>query len=118
MITTYAMRKELAQEAFGNLGTAEIVELWNEYCESPEGNIDDCVFNMENFDDHMYDLKPSDIARRIHFGEFSPVDDYFYYDGYANLRSGNFANYLLDRWGTDLPIYPEEMIEWYIATKE
>lgn len=45
------------------------------------------VYDMESFDDIVYGWEPLEIANRIHFGDFSPMDDYFTFNGCGNLES-------------------------------
>ena len=45
--------------------------------------------DMENFDDYLDGFSPSEVANRIHYGEFNPNDEYFKFDAYANLVSCN-----------------------------
>lgn len=58
-------------------------------------NIYDGEFNdlewldMEDFDEYMEFLTPTQIADRICYGDFRSNDDYFRYDGHGNLESAN-----------------------------
>ena len=45
------------------------------------------LYNMEDFDEMMEGYSPTELAERIFFGDFNPNDDYFYFNGYANLES-------------------------------
>lgn len=117
MTTNTESKKALAEEIFGNLDTGEMVQLWNEYCEACNYT-DDMIFYMDDFNEFMYGLKPDEIARRIHFGKFNPMDDYFWFDGYGNLETGSHARYFNSKFKGDIDIYPYDMVEWYIATKE
>ena len=47
------------------------------------------LYNMEDFDEMMEGYTPTELAQRIFFGDFNPNDDYFYFNGYANLESIN-----------------------------
>ena len=56
-------------------------------------------YEMDSFNEIMSGFDPLDIAMRICFGEFNPNDDYFEFNGYANLVSLSFydlKNELLD----------------------
>ena len=56
-------------------------------------------YDMDSFNELMHGLDPIDIAMKISFGEFNPNDDYFTFNGYANLVSLSYydlKNELLD----------------------
>ena len=85
------------------------IQLWNRYCEQTN-MFDDKIYSIEaEFDDIMYGTKPFDLARMIHFGSFNPMDEYFWFDGYGNLESGN--EYELD-------IYYEDMADYIVRSDD
>ena len=45
------------------------------------------LYNMEDFDEMMEGYTPTELAQRIFFGDFNINDDYFFFNGYANLES-------------------------------
>ena len=45
------------------------------------------LYNMDDFDEMMEGYTPTELAQRIFFGDFNPNDDYFGFNGYANLES-------------------------------
>ena len=45
------------------------------------------LYNMDDFDEMMEGYTPTELAERIFFGDFNINDDFFYFDGYANLES-------------------------------
>ena len=47
------------------------------------------LYNMDDFDEMMEGYTPTELAQRIFFGDFNINDDYFYFNGYANLESIN-----------------------------
>lgn len=71
------------------------------------------VFDMDMFDEIMNGFEPMDIALKTFFGEFNPNDDFFRFNGYANLESLTYydlKNELLD--------YENEIVEEYNNIKE
>lgn len=46
-----------------------------------------CVYTMNEFDEVLQDLSPTEILFRIQGGNFNINDNYFEFDGYANLVS-------------------------------
>lgn len=81
---------------------------------------DDRYYEMGMLDEFYHDTDPTEILRRAFFGycedytdehgnhtqEFSPVQDYFRYNGYGNLVSTDFKDYSdhLDNWFIDAVI--------------
>lgn len=73
---------------------------------------DDRYYNMEELDEMLYGLTPSEVLARTFYGgdddtkdrngirgEFNPNRAYFYYNGYGNLCSTDYKdnyNYYLD----------------------
>ena len=48
------------------------------------------LYNMDDFDEIIGEgYTPTELAERIFFGDFNINDDYFYFNGYANLESIN-----------------------------
>lgn len=82
-------RYEKILEALRKFNTEEIVILHNMYCEACN-DMDSYVYYMEEFNDIMEDYAPNDLARTIFYGDFRPNDDYFRFNGYANLESFNY----------------------------
>lgn len=84
-------RYEKIESALENMDTAEIIAIHNEYCEAAN-NMDDYIYSMEEFDEIMDGERPWNIASNCFYGHyFCPADDYFRFNGYANLESFNFA---------------------------
>lgn len=81
------------KEYLEDLSDYKLFALWNEY--QAENNYDGYIYDMEEFDEIFSDAKPSDIARRCYFGDFNPNDDYFVFNGYANLESGDYIKDLI-----------------------
>ena len=63
------------------------VSAWNEYCDK-SNYPDNMIFSMWDFDDLMSGRKPSEIVNLVG-SAFSSCDDYFAFDGYGNLVSGD-----------------------------
>ena len=47
---------------------------------------------MEEFDEIMDGISPWNIATKIFYGDFRPNDNYFRFDGYANLESFDYIS--------------------------
>lgn len=63
----------------------ELLTIHNEYCGTVSS--ENYIMYMEEFDDYMEGFTPLDIALTIFNGDFNPNDDYFTFNGYANLVS-------------------------------
>lgn len=103
--------EEKVREAIENLSNDEAVSLWNEYC-SEDGRMDDYIYSMNEFDEIMGNMTPLDVARTCYYGEFCPADDYFWFNGYANLESSDFPS-MDDK----SPFYAKELATWIIKNE-
>ena len=66
---------------------------------------DNIIYHMDDFDDIMSSLTPSELSCRIFYGEFNPNHNYFWFNGYGNLCSSDYAS--------DFPyILVGEVAEW------
>lgn len=103
--------EEKVMETIENLSSDEAVSLWNEYC-SKDGRMDDYIYSMNEFDEIMGNMTPLDVARTCYYGEFCPADDYFWFNGYANLESSDFPS-MDDK----SPFYAKELATWIIKNE-
>lgn len=73
-----------------DLRTEELVDIHNEYC-SANNYMDDYVYRMSDFDMVFEGESQWECVRKAYFGErFNPTDEYFYFNGYANLESFDY----------------------------
>ena len=53
------------------------------------------AYNMDDMDEIMYGKRPSEVALLIFYGNgFSPINDYFRFDGCGNLESFDKEDYI------------------------
>ena len=71
------------------------------------------LYDMKMFDEIMSGFEPMEIALKTYFGNFNPNDDYFRFNGYANLES--LSDYELE---DELLNYENEIIEEYTRIEE
>lgn len=71
------------------------------------------LYDMDMFDDIMNGFEPMEIALKTYYGNFNPNDDYFRFNGYANLES--LSEYELE---DELLNYENEIINEYNNIKE
>lgn len=94
--------------------TEELVELYND-----ADNGDNYIYSMEDFDEILDGVTPMDLANKIYYGSFMPNQDYFRFNGYANLESsdtcydwfdfGVIADYIFDH--KDVETFTDEIEE-------
>lgn len=100
------------KNALDDMDTAELVSVHNEYCNATN-RLDDYVYSMQEFDEIMQHMEPWEIVRSAFYGkEFRPCDDYFYFNGYANLESFDYVGE-----NSNAPIYTGEIAD-YITRNE
>lgn len=81
------------KEYLENLSDEELMLLWNEY--SSKNCCDGEVYYMEELDEICESMNPTDLANKIFYGDFNPCDDYFVFNGYANLESSDYIKDLI-----------------------
>ena len=47
------------------------------------------LYPMDEFEDVFRDYTPTQLATVIHFGQYNPMDEYFTFDGYSNIKTLN-----------------------------
>lgn len=81
------MKKEELEE----LEDEELVEMWNEYCEKTnmggEGISANRIYNMDEIDDVLGRMYPTDLFDTIDFNHFNECDSYFGYNEYGCIES-------------------------------
>lgn len=88
-----------AYEKFGTVSMNEFIEMYideelevtedmiGDYNEYLAENGDETFFSSDEFDDVLDGYTPTEIARMTFYGYFRYADDYFRFNGYANLDS-------------------------------
>jgi hypothetical protein len=51
------------------------------------------IYEMGEFEDVFRDYTPTQLATVIHFGQYNPMDEYFTFDGYSNIKTLNTFEY-------------------------
>ncbi len=84
-------------EVIRSMDESDLIAVHNAHCEDCN-NMDDQI--MPNTEDTMQELfgedSPWNIACRIQFGDWNPSHDYMWFNGYANVESGD-GYMLIDR---------------------
>ena len=85
-------RYDAIKNVLEGMNTADIIAVHNKYCDG-SNNMNDYIYGMDEFDEIMGNMLPLDIVRAAYYGhEFNPTHDYFWFNGYANLESFDFAS--------------------------
>lgn len=53
---------------------------------------DSIYYDMDEFDEFLDGYTPMEIAQLMWFGEFNPNDEYFHFNAYGNLESGDMRD--------------------------
>ena len=95
------------QAVVDGLSLDDAVTLYNAVCY--ECNYpDSMIFRISELDALLGDLSPSEIVRRVSYGDFSYGYKYFTYDGYGNLKSIRRAHDLAVDLADVLSVYEED----------
>lgn len=90
----FGTKKNVIQSIIEDFDDETLRNVHNKYCENARFDEDMIYDNSdEEFDEFFADEKPSEIARKIAYGDYSFTDPYFIVDGYANLKSGNATDF-------------------------
>lgn len=90
----FETKKNVIQSIIENFDDETLRNVHNKYCENARFDEDMIYDNSdEEFDEFFADEKPSEVARKISYGDYSFTDPYFIVDGYANLKSGNATDF-------------------------
>ena len=105
----FGTKKNVIQSIIENLDNETLRNVHNKYCEEAQFE-DDLIYdnNDEEFDEFFADEKPSEIARKISYGDYSFTDPYFIVDGYANLKSGDVSDF----------VYPSDIANYVVLNDD
>ena len=84
-------KTEMIKDLLENMSESQLYIIANEYFDKTN-YYDDRIYDMDEFDEIMSGMSPSDIATKIFYGDFRPNDNYFKFNGYANLESFDYIS--------------------------
>ena len=84
-------KTEMIKDLLEDMSGSQLFMICNEYFDKTE-YFDDRIYDMDEFDEMMDGISPSDIATKIFYGDFRPNDNYFKFDGYDNLKSFDYIS--------------------------
>lgn len=85
----------MTKEELEELDDEKVVDLWNDYCKNNNMG-DDRIYHMDDLDDVLGRMWPSDLLDTIDFNRFSEGDSYFGYNGYGYIESFNTPYDVID----------------------
>lgn len=105
----FGIKKNVIQSIIENFDDETLRNVHNKYCENARFDEDMIYDNSdEEFDEFFADEKPSEIARKISYGDYSFTDPYFIVDGYANLKSGDVSDF----------VYPSDIANYVVLNDD
>lgn len=81
-------------EALENADSTQQIEAWNAYCETIN-DTDSCIYPMDDLPEMLYGLGAMTILQMAYYGDFCPAHDYFTFNGYGNLKSTDYPDWLI-----------------------
>ena len=84
-------KTEMIKDLLENMSESKLYTIANEYFDKTE-YYDDTIYDMDECDEIMSVMSPSDIALKIFYGDFRPNDHYFKFDGCANFQSFDYIS--------------------------
>ena len=88
--------------------TDEIVALHNDYCDAA-GYEDDRIYSMYELDELLEGRTPTDILSRGFYGDFRPQHDFFWFNGYGNLKTADYV--------ADMPISAIDIANYILSAE-
>ena len=101
-------RKKLV-DYINSMNTDKIVELHNSYCEAARYE-DDRIYSMYELDEILEGRTPTDILSMGFYGDFRPQHDFFWFNGYGNLKSADYI--------ADMPIFAIDIANYILSEED
>ena len=101
-------RKKLVDYING-MGIEEKIALHNAYCDAANC-MDDYIYSMEDLDEVLKWRTPTDILSMGFYGDFRPHHDFFWFNGYGNLKSADHI--------TDMPIFAIDIANYILSAED
>ena len=102
-------KRQKLVDYINSMKTDEIVELHNSYCEAA-GYEDDRIYSMYELDELLEGRTPTDILSMGFYGDFRPHHDFFWFNGYGNLKSADHI--------ADMPIFAIDIANYILSAED
>ena len=87
----------------------EKIALHNTYCDAA-GCEDDRIYSMYELDERLEGRTPTDILSLGFYGDFRPQHDFFWFNGYGNLKTADYI--------TDMPIFAIDIANYILSEED
>ncbi len=77
------------------LSDSDLVIAWNIRCDLLQ-YMDDCIYQIEDFNEFYHSVEPLEIASRVFYGDFCPNHEFFMFNGYGNPVSFDYLSGFID----------------------
>lgn len=105
----FETKKSAIQSIIESLDDKTLRDIHNKYCEEARYECDWIYSNSDDeFDEFFADETPSELARKISYGDYNFTDPYFIIDGYANLKSGYVTDF----------VYPSDIAKYVVLNDD
>ena len=102
-------KREKLVDYINSMNDDEMVALHNAYCEAA-GYEDDRIYSMYELDELLEGRTPTDILSMGFYGDFRPHHDFFWFNGYGNLKSADHI--------TDMPIFAIDIANYILSAED
>ena len=103
------MIKQKIVDYINSMNDEEVIELHNRYCEAAECE-DDRIYSMYELDELLEGRTPTDILSMGFYGDFRPQHDFFWFNGYGNLKTADHI--------ADMPIFAIDIANYILSEKD
>ena len=87
---TYIQKtNEAVMEYLNELDNNELVNIWNEHCQSAGSSDDEIYSNDDEFFNIYFEGRVIEAVRAVAYGEYNYSHDWVIFNGYGNLESFN-----------------------------
>ena len=102
-------KRQKLVEYINSMGVEEKIALHNSYCDAAN-YMDDCIYSTYELDEILEGRTPTDILCMSFYGNFNPIDRFFWINVYGNLESAGYA--------VDMPIYASDIAEYILSNED
>ena len=102
-------KREKLVDYINDMKTEEMVELHNSYCDAAN-RMDDYIYSTGDLDEVLKWRTPTDILSMGFYGDFRPHHDFFWFNGYGNLKSADYI--------TDMPILAIDIANYILSEED
>lgn len=95
-------------ECIVGMDVNELVALHNNYCKAKK-RVDKTIYSMFELDEILDGATPTDILCMGCYGDFSPHNNYFWFDVQGNLESADFPY--------NMPISFADIVDYILSRK-